>query len=120
MSQDANHSPEIPAPRETKRPVPSLAGGLILILLGVLFLLSEMDRIKEYSWCSGACGGVTDSNPEFAEWTANERIEEALCTGAEAIVTADPWSEKLFNDTMAKNGGGLKVYDVVELVAQAI
>ncbi|MBN1631618.1 MAG: (Fe-S)-binding protein [Thermoleophilia bacterium] len=82
--------------------------------------LTEMDRIMEYAWCSGACGGVTDSNPEFAEWTANERIEEALCTGAGAIVTADPWSEKLFNDTMAKNGGGLKVYDLVELVAQAI
>jgi Fe-S oxidoreductase len=82
--------------------------------------LTEMDRIKEYAWCGGACGGVTDSNPEFAEWTANERIEEAVCTGAEAIVTADPWSERLFKDTIAKNAGGLKVYDIVELVDQAI
>jgi len=82
--------------------------------------LTEMDRIKEYAWCSGACGGVTDSNPEFAEWTANERIEEAICTGAEAIATADPWSEKLFAETIAKNDGALKVYDIVELVDQAI
>ena len=49
--------------------------------------LTEMDRIKEYAWCGGSCGGVTDSNPEFAEWTATERLEEAACTGAEAIVT---------------------------------
>ena len=82
--------------------------------------LTEMDRIKEYAWCSGSCGGVTDSNPEYAEWTANERIEEAVSTGAEAIVTASPWSEKLFSETIKKNGGSLKVYDIVELVAQAI
>ena len=82
--------------------------------------LTEMDRIKEYAWCGGSCGGVTDSNPEFAEWTATERLEEAASTGAEAIVTASPWSEKLFNDVIAKSGGGLKVYDIVELVDQAI
>ena len=64
--------------------------------------LTEMDRIKEYAWCSGSCGGVTDSNPEFAEWTAAERLEEAASTGAEAIVTASPWSEKLFAETIAK------------------
>jgi Fe-S oxidoreductase len=82
--------------------------------------LAEMDRIKEYAWCSGACGGATDSNPEFAEWTANQRLEEAACTGADAIVSASPWSEKLFSQVIAKNGGGLKVYDIVELVDQAI
>jgi Fe-S oxidoreductase len=82
--------------------------------------LTEMDRIKEYAWCGGSCGGVIDSNPEFAEWTAAERIEEAASTGAEAIVTASPWSEKLFSEVIKKSGGGLKVYDIVELVDQAI
>lgn len=82
--------------------------------------LTEMDRIKEYAWCGGSCGGVIDSNPGFAEWTAAERIEEAASTGAEAIATASPWSEKLFSRVIAKNGGGLKVYDIVELVDQAI
>jgi Fe-S oxidoreductase len=82
--------------------------------------LTEMDRIKEYAWCSGSCGGVTDSNPEYAECTARERICEALSTGAEAIVTASPWSGKLFADTIAKQHGSLKVHDIVELVAQAL
>jgi Fe-S oxidoreductase len=82
--------------------------------------LTEMTRIKEYSWCCGAGGGVAESNPEFAKWTATERIEEAGSTGAEAIVTACPWCEKTFNAALPKSGSSLKVYDIVELVEQAI
>ncbi len=82
--------------------------------------LNEMERIKEYAWCCGAGGGVSDSNPEFAQWTATERIFEAISTGAEAIVTACPWCEKTFNDAMEESGSSLKVYDIVELVADSI
>lgn len=82
--------------------------------------LTEMTRIKEYAWCCGAGGGVNESNPEFAQWTARERIEEAGSTGAEAIVTACPWCEKTFNEIIKGNGSGLKVYDIVELVGKAI
>ncbi len=82
--------------------------------------LTEMTRIKEYSWCCGAGGGVSVSNPDFAEWTAAERIEEAGSTGAEAIVTACPWCEQIFNKAISGNGSGLKVYDIVELVEQAL
>jgi len=82
--------------------------------------LTEMTRIKEYSWCCGAGGGVSESNPEFAQWTARERIEEAESTGAEAMVTACPWCEKTFNEAIAETGSRLKVYDIVELVETAI
>ncbi len=82
--------------------------------------LTEMTRIKEYSWCCGAGGGVHESNPEFARWTALERIEEAKSTGAEAMVTACPWCEGTFKEAIAESGGNLKVYDIVELVEQAI
>ena len=81
---------------------------------------TEMTRIKEYSWCCGAGGGVNESNPEFAKWTAMERIEEAGSTGAEAIVTACPWCEKTFNEAIQNNRSSMKVYDIVELVEQAI
>lgn len=83
-------------------------------------VLEEMDRIKEYAWCAGSCGGVTDSNPEFAEWTAAQRLEEALCTGADALVSATPWGERLLREVAEKTGVKLGVYDIVELVAQAI
>jgi len=82
--------------------------------------LAEMDRIKEYSWCCGAGGGVNESNPDFATWTAKKRIEEAESTGAEAIVSACPWCEKNLSETIKENGGRLKVYDIVELVEKAI
>ena len=82
--------------------------------------LTEMDRIKEYTWCCGAGGGVNESNPEFSLWTATERIKEAEATGAEAIVTACPWCVKNFNQAIKESGSSLKVYDVVELLEKAI
>jgi Fe-S oxidoreductase len=82
--------------------------------------LVEMDRIKEYAWCCGAGGGVKETNPEFAKWTAKERIDEAESTGAEAIATACPGCEQNFSDTIKENGSSLKVYDVVELLEKAV
>ena len=79
-----------------------------------------MDRIKEYTWCCGAGGGVVDAYPDFASWTALERIEEAKTTGAEAIVTACPWCKSNFSDAIKESGDGLKVYDIVELIEQAV
>jgi len=80
--------------------------------------LIEMERIKEYAWCCGAGGGVKEAYPDFNTFTAQERIEEAKATGAEALVTACPWCERNFLDTL--NGDKMKVYDIVELVQQAI
>ena len=82
--------------------------------------LVEMDRIREYSWCCGAGGGVNESNPEFARWTAQGRLDEAVSTGAEALVTACPWCEKTFNEAAKESGSSLKVYDIVELVDGSI
>jgi Fe-S oxidoreductase len=82
--------------------------------------LVEMDRIKEYAWCCGAGGGVRESNPAFAGWTANERIKEAKETGAEAIVSGCPGCETSFREINRENEDRLPVYDVVELLAKAI
>jgi len=82
--------------------------------------LVEMYRIKEYAWCCGAGGGVKEGYPDFSDWTARERVEEAKATGAEAIVTACPWCEGNFMDAINGKGEKIKVYDVVELVRRAI
>jgi Fe-S oxidoreductase len=79
-----------------------------------------MDRTKEYAWCCGAGGGVNDSNPEFSSWTARERIQEAEDTGADAIVTACPWCVRSFNEAIKENGSKLDIYDITELLAEAI
>lgn len=82
--------------------------------------LVEMERIREYSWCCGAGGVVRESYPDFSSWTATERIEEAKATGAEAIVSACGWCERNFIDAVSKDGRKMKVYDIIELVQQAI
>jgi len=87
---------------------------IIKAISGIDFV--EMERIREYSWCCGAGGGVLEAFPDFSAWTATERIEEAKATGAEAIVTACPWCERVFIDAIKKNGDSIKVYDVMELL----
>jgi Fe-S oxidoreductase len=82
--------------------------------------LVEMPRNREFAWCCGAGGGVIDAYPDFATWTAGERIEEAKSIGAEALVTACAHCERNFLDTIGKSGERMKVYDIVELVEQAI
>jgi Fe-S oxidoreductase len=82
--------------------------------------LVEMERIREYAWCCGAGGGVKEAYPEFSEWTASERIEEAKSTGAEAIVSACGWCESNFLESIGQRGQAMKVFDIAELVQQAI
>jgi Fe-S oxidoreductase len=82
--------------------------------------LVEMERIREYAWCCGAGGGCSDAYPEFSAWTAGERIVEATATGAEALVTACPWCERNFLDSIKATGQNMKVFDIIELVQRAI
>jgi Fe-S oxidoreductase len=82
--------------------------------------LVEMYRIKEYAWCCGAGGGVIDAYPDFALWTASERLKEAHAVGANAIVSACPWCKGSFLDAARKTGDAIEVYDIIELVAQAV
>ncbi len=82
--------------------------------------LVEMERIREYAWCCGAGGGAREAYPDFSNWTATERIEEAKSTGAEAIVSACPWCERNFIDAINTMGDKMKVFDIAGLVNQAI
>ncbi len=95
------------APRKVLESVPGLK-------------LLEMERIKEYSWCCGAGGGVIDSYPDYSMWTARERIREAKDTGAEAIVTACPWCIRNFRDAVSNENNNMEVFDVVDLFAQSV
>ncbi|MCR4394105.1 MAG: heterodisulfide reductase-related iron-sulfur binding cluster, partial [Dehalococcoidales bacterium] len=80
----------------------------------------EMYRIREYAWCCGAGGGVIDAYPDFAEWTAMERLKEAQSVGAEAIVSACPWCKRVFKDAAKKNGTRIEVLDIIELIQQSV
>jgi len=94
-------------PRELLRSIPGVK-------------LVEMERIREYAWCCGAGGCVSEAYPEFSMWTAKERIEEAKSTNAQALVTACPHCETNFIDAVNENKDTLEVYDIIELVQKAI
>jgi len=82
--------------------------------------LAEMERIKEYSYCCGAGGGVKSAFPEFALETAKIRIEEAEDTGAEVITSACPFCSTNLKDGISKRGSNLKFYDISEILLMAI
>ncbi len=82
--------------------------------------LIEMERIREYSWCCGAGGGVREAYPEYSAWTAGERVAEAKVTGAEALVTACGWCERNFLDSTGATGEPIAVVDILALVERAL
>jgi len=81
--------------------------------------LVEMERNRLNSWCCGAGAGAFEAFPDFTYRTALERLEEAKATGAEALVTACPWCERVFRDTVKQSGSKLRVYDIIELIGRA-
>jgi Fe-S oxidoreductase len=82
--------------------------------------LVEMYRTRESAWCCGAGGGVKEAYPDFAIWTGAERLKEAKTVGAKAIVSACPWCTRNFIDTVKETGQKMEVYDIIELVQQAM
>lgn len=87
--------------------------------------LVEMERTREFSWCCGAGGGCLEARPEFAMATAQERIEEALSTGADAMVTACPWCVHTFREGLARlrdegDDRRIEILDVNLLVTESL
>ena len=90
---------------------------IIRSLPGVDFV--EMYRIREYAWCCGAGGGVSETYPDFALWTGAERLREAQAVGAEAVVSACPWCKRNLTDAAAEAGYDIQVLDIIELLQEA-
>lgn len=82
--------------------------------------LMEMERIREYSYCCGAGAGVKAAYPNFALWTANERVYEAECTGAEALISVCPFCSTNFKDSLNSRESPLEYYDLTELVLKSL
>ena len=91
------------APREVLEAIPGLE-------------LAEMQRSREKGWCCGAGAGVRTAFPEFAAWSAGERLYEAKETGAEAVATACPFCEQ----NLRAAADGFEVLSVVDLLARSL
>ncbi|MFX1343780.1 MAG: (Fe-S)-binding protein [Promethearchaeota archaeon] len=80
--------------------------------------LVEMTRNRHNAWCCGSGGGVRSAFKELSSFAAKERIEEAMETQAEAIVSSCPFCLNQFKSNIENNG--IKTYDISELIRKAI
>lgn len=94
-------------PREVIRQVPGLK-------------LVEMERNQEYAYCCGAGGGVKAAFPEFALYTAKNRLREVKKTGAEILVSACPFCSTNLQDAIRETGEPIQYFDISELLLQSL
>ena len=80
--------------------------------------LIEMNRNRQNSWCCGSGGGVRSAFKDLSAFAANERIEEAKSTTAEAIVSCCPFCLNQFKANIQDNE--IQALDLSELVKKAI
>jgi Fe-S oxidoreductase len=78
----------------------------------------EMTRNKQNSWCCGSGGGVRSEFKDLSSFAANERIEEAKETNAEAIVSCCPFCLNQFKANIKNDE--IKTFDLSELINKAI
>ena len=80
----------------------------------------EMERNRDQAWCCGAGGGVLAAYPDFATWTAEERVAEAESSGCSVLVTACPWCEYNLEDGIERRRSKIKLFNIAEIVFQAM
>jgi Fe-S oxidoreductase len=82
--------------------------------------LVEMPRNREHSRCCGAGAGFKAQFNEYAENIAADRVQEALDTGAEQIITTCPFCAVNLNAGAKKLGARLPTIDVMQLLLESI
>ncbi|MFH2045661.1 MAG: heterodisulfide reductase-related iron-sulfur binding cluster [Pseudomonadota bacterium] len=84
--------------------------------------LTEMERIKETSFCCGAGGGNMWRGVSAGKRMENLRIQEAVKTEVKGIVTACPHCDIMFDSAIQQEGMGytFKLVNLIELVKQAV
>jgi len=85
--------------------------------------LKEMERSKNKSFCCGGGGGLTWIEEQPGTTKINHmRLEDALKTGADTVVTACPYCLQMFEESIEHKDikDSLKARDLVELVEAAM
>ena len=79
--------------------------------------LIEMTRNRRWAWCCGGGGGVPESDPDLARWSAAEVLREAAATGAAVMLTTSALCHRSFG---ALDDPALPVQDLLEFVGQVL
>lgn len=92
------------APREILRAIPGLT-------------FKDVDRVTQWSYCSGGGGGLPIEKPEITAEISRRRLEAASALEIDTLVSACVWSERPL--TAAGDAAGIDVKDIIELVAES-
>lgn len=92
-------------PREILRAIPGLA-------------FTDVDRVTQWSYCSGGGGGLPIEKPELTTAISASRVEKAHALGVDTLVSACPWSERPLS--VAGEAQDIDVVDIHELLAQSL
>jgi heterodisulfide reductase subunit D len=89
------------APRELLRAVPGLD-------------FKDVDRVTQWSYCSGGGGGLPVEKPDITAEISRRRVQRAADLEVDTLISACPWSERPLSEV-----GTLEVMDLFELLAQS-
>jgi heterodisulfide reductase subunit D len=94
------------SPREILRAIPGLD-------------FKDVDHVTQWSYCSGAGGGMRIERPEIADEIAKRRMERAAELEVDTLVSACVWSERPLSEQGAGRDRAIEVRDLMEIVADA-
>jgi heterodisulfide reductase subunit D len=92
-------------PRELLRAIPGLH-------------FEDVDRVTQWSYCSGGGGGLPIEKPELTAKISAMRLERAAELDVDTLVSACPWSERPLGE--AGDAQDIDVVDLHELFAQSL
>lgn len=91
------------------------------VLLGTNAFMVEMPRHGKHSFCCGAGGAQMWKEEEHGTAPVNvTRYEEAAATGAATIAVGCPFCLTMMTDAAKQADQGIKVKDVVEILAERL
>ncbi len=79
----------------------------------------DIDRVTQWSYCSGAGGGFAIERPEIAEEISRRRMELAADLDVDTLVSACVWSERPLAERGRERDPVIEVRDLMELVAES-
>ncbi len=91
-------------PRQILRSIPGLT-------------FHDVDRVTQWSYCSGGGGGLPVEKPELTAKISAARIDKAAELEVDTLVSACPWSERPLSEAGAARD--IDVVDLHELLAES-
>lgn len=92
-------------PRQILRAIPGLT-------------FNDVDRVTQWSYCSGAGGGLAIEKPELTRRISASRLAKAAELEVDTLVSACPWSERPLAE--AGETESIDVVDIHELLAESL